>query len=376
MNPPIDLLLAVSAAATASLTVVLVVVKLVHRELLRWRGVRSAHYVAAVGEMVSRRILPANPPQGWTVDPLFHDALADFRILLTGDDRQFVDELATRLGIHRVLIRRSRRRLPASARLRSVATLVDLATPVQRSHLRTLLADSNPQVRIHVVRGLARLHDVESIPRILARATRAEPWEAARVADSLTAMGPDVVDPIDRWVREAMTREEDRPVEMVSLAARVLGLVGDPTAEPILVELLRSDEPDWRMAAASALEHTGGSDSIGPLLTALDDRAWRVRARAVVALGAMADPSLGRPISALLYDQVWWVRQNAASALGSVPGGGEHLMVAVEGPDPYAADAALNQLTVSGVLATALDRVRTGAGSDRDHQLAAVAASA
>lgn len=374
MNPPIELILAATAATTAGLAILLVVVKLVHRRVLRWRGVRSAHYIAAVGEMVSRRVIPSNPSPGWASDPLFHDALADFRLLLTGSDRDFVDRLATDLGVHRILVLRSRRRFPTGTRLRAVATLVDLATPLQRHHLRSLLTDSNPQLRTHVVRGLARLHDSESIPAILDRATTAPSWDAARIADALVEMGTDGVVPIRDWI-ETRLREDEPPVEMVSLAARVLGLVGDPAAEPILVEMLGSGEPDLRIAAASALEHTGGADAREPLLNALDDREWRVRARAALALGAMADPSLGRPIAALLYDPVWWVRQNAASALGSLPGGDDHLLVALDGPDPYAADAALNQLTVSGVLAAALDRVRTGAGTARDHELVGVATS-
>lgn len=374
MNPPIELLLAATAGASALLAILLVVVKLVHRRVLRWRGVRSAHYIAAVGEMVSRRAIPSNPSPGWASDPLFHDALADFRLLLTGSDRDFVDQLATDLGVHRILVLRSRRRFPTGTRLRAVATLVDLATPLQRHHLRSLLTDSNPQLRTHVVRGLARLHDSESIPAILDQATTAPAWDAARIADALVDMGTDGVVPIRDWI-DARLREDEPPVEMVSLAARVLGLVGDPAAEAILVEMLRSEEPDLRIAAASALEHTGGAEARHPLLAALDDREWRVRARAALALGAMADPGLGRPIAALLYDPVWWVRQNAASALGSLPGGDDHLLVALDGPDPYAADAALNQLTVSGVLAAALDRVRAGAGTARDHELVGVANS-
>lgn len=372
MSPSFEILLAYTAGAAASLVVLLVVTKLVHREVLRWRASRSANYVAAVGEMVSRRVVPTNPPRGWASDPLFHDALADYRLLLTGEDRDFIDELATSLGVHRILIPRTRRRFPAGPRLTAVATLVDLVTPLQRGHLRSLLDDPNPQVRTHAVRGLARLHDTESIPRILDLATQAEPWDAARIADSLVEMGRDGVEAICQWAQPRI-RQPRPPVEVVVLAARVLGLVGDPTAEPTLVALLRSDRPEWRLAAASALEHTGGDEALEQLLEALEDREWRVRARAVVALGAMADPDLGRPISALLYDPVWWVRQNAASALGTLPGGDEHLLVALDGPDPYASDAALNQLTVSGVLASAVDRVRSGAGTARDHRLATVA---
>lgn len=374
MTPPIETLLAVTAGATAALTIVLVMVKIVHRHVQRWRGVRAAHYLAAVGEMVSRRVVPARIPSGWAADPVFHDALADFRLLLTGADRDFIDDLATSLGVHRVLVLRTRRRYPRGARLRAVATLVDLATPLQLSHLRTLLDDPDPQIRTHVIRALARLDDTDSIPRILEQGVHAHAWDAARIADALVEMGPEGVEPISTWL-QARLQDEDPPVEMVSLAARSLGLIGDPAAEPVLVNLLRSDLPDWRVAAASALEHAGGEEATRRLLDALEDREWRVRARAVVALGAMADSSLARSVAALLYDPVWWVRQNAAGALGSLPGGDQHLLAALDGHDPYAADAALNQLTVSGVLAAAMDRVQTGAANATDHRLASAAVS-
>lgn len=371
MNLPIDALLGVSAALSAGLAILLVATKLIHRQALRWRGVRSAHYLAAIGEMASRHTIPANPPQSWARDPLFHDALADYRLLLTGQDRAFIDELGSRLGVHAVLVSRTRRRFPVTARLRAVARLVDLATPLQRSVLRGLIDDPNPQVRIHVVRGLARMGDVESIPRILDVSRRARQWEAGRTADALVEMGTGGVPAMRRWI-EAEITEPTPDVELVSMVARVLGLIGDPAAEPTLVRLLRSDREEWRLAAASALEHCGSPASVPHLMRALEDRSWRVRARVAVALGAMADEAVARPIAGLLYDESWWVRQNAASALANTPGGTDYLLATLDGHDPYAADAALNQLTISGVLADAIDRVETGAATDRDLRLSAV----
>jgi HEAT repeat protein len=92
-----------------------------------------------------------------------------------------------------------------------------------------------------------------------------------------------------------------------------------------------------------------------------------------VALGATAEPRVARPLASLLYDESWWVRQNAATALGLLPGGTDYLLAAIHGPDRYAADAALNQLTTSGVLGSAVERIRSGTGSDRDRRLATLA---
>jgi HEAT repeat protein len=363
-----------TAAATVALTVILVVTKLVHREIQRWQGVRSAHYLAAIGEMLSRRMVPQNIPRSWATDPIFWDALAEYRLLVTGADREHVDRLATQAGVHRALVDRSRRRFPSGRRLRAVARLADLATPLQRQHLRSLLDDGSPQIRTHAVRGLARLKDIDSIPRILDLARRVEPWEAARIADSLIPMGMPASQAVCAWVEEEM-RRPDCSEETVALAVRILGSIGDPEAEPTLLELLKSPNPEWRVTAASALERTGGPNAIEPLLEAIDDHAWQVRARAAISLGAIGGPGVARALAGLLYDPVWWVRQNAASALADLPGGTDHLIAALDGPDPYAADSALNQLTISGVLAQAAERVRSGVASERDRRLAAVAAS-
>lgn len=351
MDPRIVTILVVTAALTAGLAMTLGIVKFVHREILRYRGMRTAYYVAALGEMLSRRILPSRPRQGWAEDPLFHDAIADYRLMVTGDDRAFVDAFIESLGIGAVLIRRTRRRFLRTTRLRALTGLVNLASPEHTSTLQSMIDDTNPHVRVNAVRGLARIGDVGSVPHILDIATRVKPWEAARTADALVEMGAEAVEPVINWI----THERAKPapsVEVLALAARLLGLIGEDSAEPILIALLGSPHPECRVAAASALEHAGTDAAVEPLRLALHDDEWRVRARAVVALGALADDLVADEVSQLLTDRQWWVRQNAATALGRLPGGTERLFAALDGADRYAADAALTELTSSGKLRT------------------------
>lgn len=347
MDERLTFLLAVTASVAAALAVLLAVIKVTHRALQRYRGVRTAHYIAAIGEMLSRGIVPSTPRPGWARDPLFHEAIADYRLLVTGADRKFVDTFVEALGVGEVLVARTARRFPRSARLRALSSLVDLATPRHRDALREMIDDHNPHVRMNAIRGLARLRDVESIPRILDLVTGVEPWEVARAGDALVDMGSGGVPAIVGWIEAHGARS----VEVVALSARLLGLIGDPTAESTLLHLLESPEPTWRMAAASALEHVGTDASVAPLRRALHDDDWRVRARAVVALGAMADPDVTDEVARLLADEQWWVRQNAAGALARLPGGADLLFIALDSDDPYAADAALHQLTTSGALA-------------------------
>lgn len=368
MDPLLVSILGVVVAAAVGAAGLLVVFKLAHREIRRWRGVRTAHYVAAVGEMVSRNMIPSSPPPAWGEDPLFHDALADYALLLTGPEREIVDELISRLGIVDVLRRRIRRRVPVTTRLRSVSSLVDLANESHVPDLRALVDDHSTHVRVHAIRGLARLGDVGSVERFLELGTTVKPWEAARIADALVEFGSDATAVIGEWIHEETSGTEPA-VEMVGLAARALGLIGDPSAEDVLIGLLGSPLLDWRVAAASALEHTGGEAAVGPLTNALADGSWRVRARAVTALGGMADPDVAPSIAPLLRDRMWWVRQNAADALSRLPGGTTHLVAALDGDDPYAADAALSHLTTSGALAEAARHADDGTASDIDLRL-------
>jgi hypothetical protein len=333
----------VLAASTVIAALSLVSIKMAHRIILNSRGVRTAHYVAAVAEMIGRRYIPSDPPKGWRTDPVFHDILIDYRRLVEGDDGRFIDRMVEEFGIVDALIPRIRRIFPQTSRLQAVSTLVELADRSAAPFLRSLLDDRNDYVQTHAAHGLARIHDLTAVSLILDLSTRVRPWEAARLTDSLIAFGPDAVPLITEWVADEIT--SPRPsLEAVTQAARVLGLIGDNAAEPLLIGLLSSPNLEWRVAAASALGRVGTDEARTALLAALADNAWEVRARAVKALGALADGTVGPAVVALLSDTEWWVRQNAAETLGEIPGGLELLLAALDSSDKFAADSALNQL--------------------------------
>lgn len=339
----LSLVSTVLALATVVASVALISVKLAHRIMLKGRGVRSAHYIAALGEMISRKLLPADIPRRWAADPLFHDAVIEYRHLLSGEEREFVDHLIAEVGIVGVLQRRARWRWPRPVRLRAIAALVELAGPDQVPFLRFLLGDHNDYVRSHAAHGLARLGDVSSIPLILDLATRVRPWEAARLADALAAFDRRAVKPINEWILKHWDGDGSH-VETIAQAARVLGLLGETSAETTLIEMLESDRLGWKVAAASALGRIASDTSRRALLKALHDDSWEVRARAVRALASLADGSVAPAIAELLSDSQWWVRQNAAESLGELPGGVAELQRALSSEDRFAADAARNQL--------------------------------
>ncbi|HKY49286.1 MAG TPA: HEAT repeat domain-containing protein [Acidimicrobiia bacterium] len=331
------------AASTVIAALSLLSMKMAHRIILNSRGVRTAHYVAAVAEMIGRRYIPTEIPKRWRTDPAFHDVVIDYRRLVEGEDGRFIDRMVEEIGIVDALIPRIRWIFPQTSRLQAVSTFVELADRSAAPFLRSLLDDRNAYVQTHAAHGLARIHDLTAVPMILDLSTRVRPWEAARLTDSLVAFGVDAVPLITEWASDEM--DSPRPsLEAVTQAARVLGFIGDSAAEPLLLRLLSSPILEWRVAAASALGRVGTDEARDALLFALADNAWEVRARAVRALTALADETVGPAVASLLSDTEWWVRQNAAETLGEIPGGMTHLLEALDSPDRFAADSALNQL--------------------------------
>lgn len=331
------------AAATVLAAISLLSVKLAHRIVLKGRGVRAAVYVAALGEMISRHYVPSRVPPRWANDPVFHDALIDYRRLIEGEDGRFIDHLIQRIGINAALRRRVRRRIFRESRLLAISTLVELASPEDIPVLRLLLDDPNHYARTHAAHGLARVGDLESIPTILQLCSGVQSWEAGRLADALVLFGSNAVPEIVAWVESEIGKQKPS-IEVVAQAARVLGVIGDQKAEPILLELLRSPEDGWRLAAASALGSVCSDAARLPLMKALEDPMWEVRARAVRSLAALADPLVSMPVARLLTDREWWVRQNAAQTLAEIPGGLSQLIAALDSSDRFARDSARNQL--------------------------------
>ena len=127
------------------------------------------------------------------------------------------------------------------------------------------------------------------------------PWEAARLADALAAFDRRAVKPINEWILKHWDGDGSH-VETIAQAARVLGLLGETSAETPLIEMLESDRLGWKVAAASALGRIASDTSRGALLRALQDDSWEVRARAVRALASLADGSVAPAIAELLSD--------------------------------------------------------------------------
>ena len=134
---------------------------------------------------------------------------------------------------------------------------------------------------------------------------------------------------LEWWMLEALVYMDDRSVvewlirrlnsedpRWRELAARALGLRGEPRAAEPLAELLDDDTFSVRYAAVRALGQIGGSKAAALLAGALVDSDLRIPI--AYALAALGDRRAVEPLIALLRDEHKDVRRSAADALGAL----------------------------------------------------------
>lgn len=370
LSQPLVVAALLVALASLLLAVVLFVVKYIHRRKQRAAGVRRALYIGALGELAARNTVPSAEIQGWPDDPTFLEVLFDFLAVVTGAERETLDELIDHLDLRNRLtgdLLRARRR---TTKLRALSYLVEIADETLEPTFVMCLEDPVVEEKLHAARGLAQLGDADSVSLILDQMEQVEPWVAARLADEIVDFGPAAVSGLVNYL---LLSEHDphRDAELLRQVIRVVGLIGDLRAEPALITMLESPEPLVRVGAASALSDAGTPESVPALIRALEDEDWRVRARAANALGTFSDGRALEPLGQALRDPAWWVRQDAARALAEHLGGEQRLIAALSDEDPFARDAALSQLGIKGAVDEAERRMELGAASGQDRMIVA-----
>ncbi len=358
----------VLAIVAVVLAIILFTVKLVHRRRIRAIGVRRAHYIGALGELVARNSLPMSSLTGWGDDPVFLEVLFDFLTIVTGDERATLERLIERLDLRAQLAEDLRGSRRLRKRLEALGYLVEIADESLEDLFLGCLDDDVVEVRLHAARGLARIGNPESVGTILDRMEHEEHWVADRLADVLVGYGPGAVPALSQYLLLSQF-DERRDAELLRDIIRVLDLIGDLGAEPALVAMLEVDEQLLRIGAASALGAAGTPASVPALLRALEDPDWRVRARAADSLGVFSDPRAIEPLGVALRDPAWWVRQDSAKALANHLGGEARLIEALRDDDPYARDAALHQLGLRGTVRDAYRRIEAGSGTELDRRI-------
>ncbi len=344
-------MLAFVAGLTLTTMIGLFTAKLIRHYRARRSAFRAAVYISALGEIVSRSMLPSRDLTAWAKDPAFHDTLIDYFRLVDGEDQRLLVELAHQLEIVERLHRDLTSSRRPSARLRAVSGLSVIASEQSRPHLTAALRDRVPEVRIGAAAGLSLIGNHEDVKVVLGALEREDRWAAERMADALVRFGAVAVQTLSNYVLLASPGVYPIPNHL-AIAVRSLGLIGDPRAETALLTALNGEDPLLRIKAAAALTQPWNGKVTRALLRSLGDDDWRVRAQAAKALARHNDPTTLPFLARALRDQAWWVRQDAAEAMMEIDGGVDALFEALGDEDRFAVDAALAQLMAHGALAT------------------------
>jgi hypothetical protein len=134
---------------------------------------------------------------------------------------------------------------------------------------------------------------------------------------SVPAIGPDAA--LIALMQQQTTRVPHSPIDFVADRARwALAQVRDGELVTPLIDAL--DDSDWRVRAyaAWALGYSGNHRATAPVIALLGDPVWRVRASAAHALSALADPAASDAMHRALSDDAWQVRTPAVQYFAAI----------------------------------------------------------
>lgn len=150
---------------------------------------------------------------------------------------------------------------------------------------------------------------------------------------------------------DALYRHGRAPIErlVTELAAFDAGEAADRTTAKELAGWLNSDQPEFRMVAATALAEfaePGNTAALEALVGAFDDPDPRVRERALQSCGTIGDDRVVEPVAGLVEDSNPRVRRAATNALVDI-GSAAALEALI--PVARAADERLRRIAVGGL---------------------------
>ena len=203
------------------------------------------------------------------------------------------------------------RRIPLSARARRMALVLSAAALAASATLRVESAPAQeappPRAGEPDLRG-------DSIASPLSeRIPAAAGVPSARLGES-GERGPDSL--LVRLFRAELARVPQWEGDLVrERAAWALGRIRDGRLVEPLLEAL--SDGDWRVRAyaAWALAKSGDARAVPGLLAALQDPVWRLRAMAAYALQEIGDPAARAAMTRALSDEAWQVRHGAVHYL-------------------------------------------------------------
>jgi serine/threonine-protein kinase len=182
-----------------------------------------------------------------------------------------------------------------------------------------LLKDQDEEVRLDGVRSLEFSRDARALPAFIEALRDPSLKVKAEAVQAITRMGEQASGPVIQLLNDAI---DEADFLTARFAAKTLGLIGDESIAPVLVELLNSGDSFVVCEAALALAKHGLTSAVPQLLAMLESPSGNVRFAAAEALGRLSDARAYVGLQARLKDEDEGVRAKARWALGRL--GREH----------------------------------------------------
>lgn len=175
-----------------------------------------------------------------------------------------------------------------------------------------LLKDDNEEIRVDAVRTLKFSHDPRALSALVEALRDASLKVKAEAVQAIVSLGDQATGPVIRLLNDA-TDEGDNLT--ARFAAKALGMIGDRTISPMLVEMLRGDDKFVACESALALGRLGESMAVPDLVALLEESNGNLRFAAAEALGELCDTTAYDALQKRLNDDDEGVRAKARWAL-------------------------------------------------------------
>ena len=195
-------------------------------------------------------------------------------------------------------------------RAEAAYALGDMASTQAIPPLLRALSDSSRDVRGAAARSLGRL-GADAAVEPLVRALAHEEVPRSVAGQALLELG-------DATLPALRVLATDEDAGLRETAVELLGILGSPADEPILVQRLRDSSAEVRARATRALGRLAAAKSADAVRTALEDRIPFVRAAAARAIGEIGDRGSAGALLELAEDGSHDAAQAAARALARV----------------------------------------------------------
>jgi serine/threonine protein kinase len=175
-----------------------------------------------------------------------------------------------------------------------------------------LLKDENEEIRTDAIRTLEFSHDPRALAALVEALGDPSLKVKAEAIQAVVKLGEQAAGPVIRLLNDALDEGDNLTARF---AAKALGLIGDKSISPVLVELLRGDDEFVACEAALALGRLAESKAVPDLVALLEDRNGNIRFAAAEALGRICDPGARDALRSKLNDEDEGVQAKARWAL-------------------------------------------------------------